>query len=272
MPQSFRFVHLADVHGASTDGAAALLRQAVRQIHALDPPADFVVTGGDLVEDATPVGEPAARLMFGHVLRELAALQPPLHHCLGNHDLVGVDPRSGLSPADPGWGRALWRELIRPDTSFSFDHGGWHVIVLDDIDLSSGRFAGGVEPAALEWLRADLAATGTERPIALITHLPLGSFWIHLRHGPTHQLPPDAFCVNAREVYLALRPCRLKLVLAGHTHVLEQIRYEGTLFVTGGALRGGWGPGPLDGPGPGFGVVDVHDDEVTYRYELLETP
>lgn len=272
MPEPFRFVHLADIHGDLSAPATARLRQAVRQIGALDPPAAFVVTGGDLVEDATPLGPPAARPIFEHVLAELATLPMPVWHCLGNHDCVGIDPRSGMTPADSGWGRALWRELIRPDTSYAFDHGDWHVIVLDDVDLTSGRFAGGVEPAALEWLRADLASLGPERPIALITHLPLGSFWIHLRHGPTHALPDDAFCVNAREVYLALRPYRLKLVLAGHTHVLERIEYEGVTFVTGGALRGGWGPGPLDGPGPGFGVVDLDGERIAYRYELLEMP
>jgi len=59
-------------------------------------------------------------------------------------------------------------------------------------------------------------------------------------------------------------------VLQGHLHVIEEIVWKGTHFITGGAVSGAWWGGPFEGFPEGFVVVDIKGDEFDWYYKTLE--
>ncbi len=96
-----------------------------------------------------------------------------LHHTIGNHDMLGVYPQSGLSPADPLYGKKLFEEHFGK-TYYSFDHKGVHFVVLDSIRITADRaYEGRVDDVQLQWLAADLKALPAGTPIIVAVHIPL---------------------------------------------------------------------------------------------------
>ena len=58
----------------------------------------------------------------------------------------------------------------------------------------------------------------------------------------------------------------LLLVLQGHLHVDEMIRWRGTTFITGGAVCGKWWRGAWHGTREGFGTVTLRRGRVEWEY------
>ncbi len=99
----------------------------------------------------------------------------PRYHVLGNHDMDKTDKAHQV---------ALWE---MPGRYYSFDHRGWHFVVLDRNNLFDGEeyipYAKGnyfrkgarrdyADPEQLEWLEEDLART--ELPAVVFVHQGLG--------------------------------------------------------------------------------------------------
>ena len=267
-PSRFRFAFLADLHvmpGEQADRA----RRAIRMINE-SVPVDFVITGGDLVQDALAQSEATATRFFDLFSEVISGLKVPVRHTIGNHDLFGVYEESGVSPDHELYGAGMYRRRFG-DTHYVFDHGGWHFVVLDGNRIEGRTVVGGVDDAQLAWLAADLERVGPQVPVCIVTHIPLVSSWVQLRHGVTVAPPPQGFIVNNKAVYTVFEPYNVKLVLQGHLHVLEDWRFRGCRFIGAGAVRGGWGPGPLDGPGPSFGVVTVDGGSAAYEHVDVTT-
>lgn len=108
-------------------------------------------------------------------LREWEQFSGPRHHVLGNHDMDKTDKQHIME---------AWQ---MPGRFYSFDHRGWHFVVLDRNHIRvggdytpydranfyvDGRLRGFADPPQLEWLAADLA--GTELPTVVFCHQGLG--------------------------------------------------------------------------------------------------
>ena len=120
--------------------------------------ADFAICGGDLLYDVLGVGQPRADTLFDLYQRTEDSLKIPLCHTIGNHDLFGVLTKSGVEPSDPGYGKKMYEDRIGAQTYYSFDHKGYHFIVLDSIWPTPDRFwEGRIDEAQLRWLRDDLS-------------------------------------------------------------------------------------------------------------------
>jgi predicted phosphodiesterase len=89
----------------------------------------------------------------------------PKYHVLGNHD------------TDSGFTKAQTMKWWGMEEKFySFDLGGWHVVVLDGNDKNPGEWIGYVRyinQAQRDWLAADLAAT--DAPTIVFSHQKLES-------------------------------------------------------------------------------------------------
>jgi hypothetical protein len=72
--------------------------------------------------------------------------------------------------------------------------------------------------------------------------------------------------VNNVDVLKLFDEHNLTLVLQGHLHVSEFLRWKNTTFITGGAVCGGWWNGPYQGTEEGFNVVTLHSDHVEWEY------
>ncbi len=274
-PEPFRFAFLTDLHlmeeGAlrSAEGIAACLAA----VENLRPRPDFILVGGDLVNlsrDLT-ITEAEKRLTFFlKIWHDHTSL--PAHWVFGNHDLVATN-NTGQSITDPHWGKGLFRDRFQlPHLYYSFDHKGWHFVVLDDIGLPpSHQYNGELSTENLAYLRADLD-THRNAPTILCTHIPILSnisMAIHMLQATGIQVnaPRTLVCANGGELTADLPGHNIRAVLSGHIHYYEKIESNGVSFINSGAVCGDYWKGPLLDCHEGFGVVDLAaDGNVQFEY------
>jgi 3',5'-cyclic AMP phosphodiesterase CpdA len=271
-----RFVFLTDCHTRTEWQTPDALMLAAERINALKP--DFIIAGGDLITDGFQSSADIVAPRWDAYMRFHAALKAPVHTVLGNHDLVAALPEDGTAPAeDP---RAVFRKRIGVDRTYgSFDFGGYHFVMLDSIHVTGGRYKyeGRVSAEQLSWLEKDLENSDPAVPIILCTHIPLMTAFYQYRLGAGEAAPPNRVVLNNREVLEAFADRNLLLVLQGHLHVQEQIRWQGTTFLTGGAVCAKWWRGPYHGTEEGFYVITLDDqtvntDYIDYGWEARRPP
>ena len=260
----FSFVHLTDTHIQPEMRADQGCRMAFQKINRAK--ADFALHGGDLVFDAAAQGHDRANLVYGLYRDTVKAIEMPVHAAVGNHDVFGTDPRSGIARSDPEYGKKLFEDKIGK-RYYSFAHKGWHFVVLDSIGITAtGGFEGRVDDAQLDWLKTELASIGTRTPLVVTTHIPLMSSVLQIVPEQWAK-PQTSLVINARQVLDVLAPYQLKAVLQGHTHIRETVLYNGCQFITSGAVCGNWWKGARLGHPEGYGMLTVKGDQIAWRYE-----
>lgn len=261
-----RFVYYTDIHARLEWDTPLALRQAADLINAQR--TDVVLCGGDLItegyESSSAFVAPRWDAYFEHLHHRIDA---PVHAIIGNHDLVGVEPRDGSAPADDP--KSEFRTRLKLDRTYrSFDFGGYHVVLLDPLEVTKDelKYRGFVDEAQLVWLREDLATLDARTPILLATHMPLMTGFYQATQGATSAAPANRVVVNSRDVLAAFEGRNLVLVLQGHLHVSEWLRWRDTTFITGGAVCGKWWRGEWHGTREGLGVVEISDGRVEWKY------
>lgn len=258
------FVHFTDTHIQPELRADEGCRAAFRKITALQP--DFAISGGDLIFDALGVDRRRADQQFGLYKEAVKHLEVPLYNAMGNHDVFGLYTKSGVQPSDEKYGKRLFEDYIGR-RYHSFNHKGWHFIVLDSIGMTPERqYVGHIDDEQLAWLKSDLEATGTGTPIVVVTHIALATTF-PMMVNPPGTSTAGVIITNTREVLALLAPYKVKAVLQGHTHIIENVRYKDTQFITSGAVSGNWWKGQRFGFDEGFAVLTVKGDEISWRYE-----
>ncbi len=264
---NFSFVFLTDIHVQKELDADKGFSAAINKVNQLSP--DFVLTGGDLIMDALGQTYGHADSLFALYTSLQQNFNMPVYNTLGNHEVFGLYEKSGISPQHAEYGRGMYLKRMDYDqTYYSFDHKGWHFIVLDAIGFTpERRYFGHIDSTQLQWIKNDLAHIDPQTPIVLSTHIPFVSVFGQFKQGSTYGMSQGEVIVNAHEVLQQFENHNLKLVLQGHLHALENIEYKGTHYITGGAVCAEWWKGPRDGFPEGFVVVDVKDDDFEWRYE-----
>src|SRR5580698_9520354 len=172
-PAHFDFVFFTDTHIQPELDAAHGCELCYKKIVTVNP--DFAIMGGDHVFDAVSVNRDRATTVFDLYQKTQSALQMPLHQVIGNHDIFGVNTASGASPSDPGYGKKMYEDRFGK-TYYSFDHKGWHFIILDSIQPTDDRaWQALIDPTQLAWLKDDLAHIKAETPVIVTVHAPLVS-------------------------------------------------------------------------------------------------
>jgi 3',5'-cyclic-AMP phosphodiesterase len=264
---SFDFVFFTDTHIEPELDAAHGCAMAFAKIASAKP--DFAICGGDLVYDALAVGRPRADALFDLYQRTEDILKMPLHHAIGNHDLFGVLTKSGVAPGDPGYGKKMYEDRVGERTYYSFDHKGYHFVVLDSVVMTPDRFwEGRVDETQLHWLSDDLSHIGPLAPVVMITHVPLITGY--LAYGPKPDGSPryDTVSVaNSSEVIALFEGRNILAVLQGHLHINELVNYKNCQYVCCGAVCGNWWHGPRLAFPEGYTVVSLRDGKISWRYE-----
>jgi 3',5'-cyclic AMP phosphodiesterase CpdA len=264
---SFDFAFFTDTHIQPELDAAHGCAMAFAKIAAAKP--EFVICGGDMVFDALGASRARADMLFDLYQRTEASIQAPLHHAIGNHDLYGILAKSGAAPTDPGYGKKMFEDRIGARTYYSFDHRGYHFIILDSIFPTPDRlWEGRIDDAQLQWLAHDLAAIAPAAPIIVITHVPLITGY--LAYGPKPDGTPryDTVSVaNSADVITLFAAHNVLAVLQGHLHINELVHYKNCQYACCGAVCGNWWRGPrLDFP-EGFTIVSLRAGKIFWRYE-----
>ncbi len=263
---SVRLVFFTDIHTRVEWETPEALRLAARRIN--EQRADLVLCGGDCITD----GFQSSRAAVAHRWKAYREnlhdlLEPAAVTAMGNHDLVGAMPEDGSEPeADP---RATFREELGIDRIYrSLDVGGYHVMLLDSVQITRDelKYRGFIDEEQMAWIRSDLAGVNPETPIVLAMHMPLLTGFYMATQGAEAPAPRNRAVVNNREVLEAFAGHRLQVVLQGHLHVNEMLRWRGTTFITGGAVCAKWWRGPWYGTEEGFGVLTLRRDRVDWNY------
>jgi 3',5'-cyclic AMP phosphodiesterase CpdA len=263
--EALRLVFFADVHARSGRRIPQLLARAARAVNHQCP--ELVIAGGDLISEGFESEPVTAARHWQTYLQMHQAIEAPVEPVLGNHDLVAARPVRGQPSPDP---RQVFRHHFGLSSTFrSFDANGYHIILLDTIEVSSAGeppYTGRVDGEQLRWLEADLARIDSGQPIIIVSHMPLMTAFYQATAGATTAALVDRVVVNSRQVLQLFEGHNLVLVLQGHLHVNELLRWQSTTFITGGALCGGWWSGPWHGTEAGFGVVTLRRHQVDWEY------
>jgi 3',5'-cyclic-AMP phosphodiesterase len=230
--------------------------------------ADFAIQGGDHVFDALGVPKQRALALFDLYDKTEQDLGLKVYHTIGNHDVLGIYPASGIAPTDPQYGKKLYEDRFGK-RFYSFDHKGHHFIVLDSIGITDDRaYEGRVDAEQLQWLAADLAALPKATPIIVSVHIPLVSaFASYIPEDASISKHHSLTVANANEVLALFEGHNIIGVLQGHTHINENVEYKGINYITSGAICGNWWKGVRMGTPEGFTVVNVANGRMTTRYE-----
>ena len=265
--QPFRFVHLTDIHVEPELQGGQGFRKCLDAVHALDPRPDFVLSGGDLVFDILSQSEPRAKELFDLYLSIKKDCDIPWHECIGNHDVFGWSSKSKIAPDHASYGKKMVQERLGLErTTYSFDHKGWHLCVVDDIQPLKGQagYEGGFSEEDLHFLDNDLKAAASA-PKILCTHIPVMTVTV-FRNAEAKKSDPHLsvsaldMCRNPGAILKLLHQHRVNLVLTGHQHENETLVYEHTTHIEDAAVCGAWWRGPHNGFPEGFGVIDVRAD------------
>lgn len=260
----FSFAFLTDIHLQPELNALEGYKKAIESVNELNP--DFVITGGDQIMDALGVEYERAEMLYDMYIKATSEFNMPVYNTIGNHDVFGLSVESGIDPGHPAYYKNLFQNKIGK-TYYSFDHQGWHFMVLDSIGKTADRsYLGEIDAGQMAWIADDLKKTGTDTPIILSSHIPFISVIRQIRTGSTAALPATWVIVNAKEVLELFQGYNLKLVLQGHLHSLEEINVGGITFITGGAVSADWWEGPFHGLEEGFVLIKIRKEEFEWEY------
>jgi 3',5'-cyclic-AMP phosphodiesterase len=265
-PGSFDFVFFTDTHIEPELDAPRGCDMCFRKIEGIK--SEFAIMGGDHVYDALGVGGKRVGTVFDLYKRTEQVLQMPLHHAIGNHDVFGILTKSGVAPSDPGYGKKLYKDRIGR-TYYSFDHKGYHFVVLDSIQPTEDRlWEGRVDEKQLSWLADDLKSTAPRTPVIVTVHVPLvTAFATYMDKDSIERKYNTLTVANAPQVLAAFEGHNVIAVLQDHTHVNEVVEYKNTKYITSGAVCGNWWHGPRMGHAEGFTVVSLRAGKISTRYE-----
>ena len=210
----FKFAWISDTHLYQKSLNTRFVDKAVRaakEIQAMDPPADFLIFGGDLAQ----LGKVEELELGVEILKEIKI---PKHFIPGEHDWY----------LDMG---KKWGELFGQPT-WTFDHKGVRFIGLDTVSRGpdywtarkmtpeermghmatlDGTVAGpwaGVGRDQLDWLQKTLADWDKGKPVIIFSHNPLYEYY-----------PPWNFWVRDwRDVNEVLKPYTKVTNIHGHVH------------------------------------------------------
>jgi 3',5'-cyclic AMP phosphodiesterase CpdA len=264
-PESFDFIFLTDCHlQPELDGVHGT-SLAMTKARALK--ADFAIQGGDHVFDS--LGVPKARALalldqYGKTEQELGL---KVHHTIGNHDVCGIYTASGVAPDDPLYGKKLFADRFGP-AFYSFDHRGYHFIVLDSIGLTDDHhYKARFDADQIAWLTADLAKQPAGTPIVVTTHIPLVTALQSYNDPDPKALAASYAFTNGPQVIKLFAGHNILGVLQGHTHINERVEWHGVPYITSGAVCGNWWKGTRFGTPEGFTVVSLANGKLITRYE-----
>ena len=260
----FSFAFLTDIHVQPETRATEGFKAAIAKVNQLKP--DFVITGGDLIMDALAQTHGRADSLYDLYVETSLGFKMPVHNTMGNHEVFGYYEQSGVDSSHPLYGDKMFIDKLGK-RYYVFEFNGWRFYILDSIDeWEEGGYYGYVDQEQLDWLKEDLAGVDPETPLVISVHIPLISVFTQLDVGSTAPNGRGSVVTNSKELLDLFREHNLKLVLQGHLHSCEDIFVNGTHFITGGAVSGGWWKGAHRGFEEGFLMVNVSGDEIETEY------
>lgn len=262
-----RIVQLTDIHlqpkRRAPEGLAACLHHVQEHYR-----PQMIIGTGDAIMDSSDADEARVKLQWELWKRVWKAESDlPIEHCLGNHDVWGLNKKNSKTHgSEPRYGKKWVMEINGWERPYrSFDRAGWHFVALDSVMPAGDSYVGKFDDEQFEWLADDLARADASKPVCLFSHIPIFSaaaFYDgeHEKSG-NWNISASIMHIDARRVKdLFRKHPNVKLCLSGHLHLVDRVDYLGVTYLCNGAVCGGWWKGSHQECEPGYGVIDLHPD------------
>jgi hypothetical protein len=211
---SFKFAWVSDTHLYPKELNPRFVEKTVRamkEVQAMNPPADFMIFGGDLAQ----LGDPVELRLGAELMKEVTIKKVFIP---GEHDWY----------LDMG---ATWNKMFGA-TPWSFDHKGVRFIGLDTVshapdfwtsrkmspkermghmatlDGTLGGAWSAVGTAQLKWLSSNLSGWPKDKPVVIFTHTPLWECYA----------PWNFWTRDWRDAHEVLKPYDNVTNIHGHVH------------------------------------------------------
>jgi len=257
---------MTDIHLQPEKNAVEGFKLAIDSVNKLKP--DFVITGGDLIMDALEANYGRADSLYQLYMKTIKNVEVPVYNTLGNHEVFAWYKGSGADTLHPEKGKTMFQNRLGK-TYYSFDHKGWHFLILDSVEEAEDDegYVGGISQDQLEWIKEDLSKIQKDVPICVSVHIPVLTIMTQIYYGGTNKPIGKGLAItNFKDLLELFDEHNLKLVLQGHTHILEDIYIDGIHYLTSGAVSGRWWTGDLEGCEEGFLLLKVKGDEFDWEY------
>lgn len=246
----FSFVFLPDLHLRSDSSVTADFNRVAKQVNKLHP--DFIIAGGDMIYTAKNGDEKNARVLFDVMDAEFSKFKMPVHLTMGNHEVVGILPESGIVPSHPQWGKGMYQQRYG-NRYKTFEFSGWKFFLLDGIEIleKEMNYTSGVDSVQMEWIKNELQKTDKSVPVVISIHTPL------VNPKAMSDSKSRALSENAEAVLNLFNGYNLKMVLQGHNHKYMNLLVDGIHFISGGST---FYNDDLDSFDDGFLFVRIKDN------------
>ena len=260
----FSFVFMSDIHYTQKFDAPRGFGMLVDTLNKLNP--DLVMVGGDIIYDALRVKEKELIGNTNAYLQQAAAIKAPLHYAVGNHEVFELYQKD----ADTNgalYGKRYYEKYFGK-RYYSFDHKGWHFMVLDNIYITPDRkYIGKIDSVQLEWIKEDLEAVSAQTPIVIMMHVPLITTLSQWYGGGTNANDDKVAAVDSHRLLRLFESKNLRLVLQGHLHYFEALNIlNKTMVITAPSVSGKWWRSKQHNVEEGFIKINVDGDKVDYEY------
>ncbi len=265
----FHFLHLTDMHVRRKRKGHEGYARCVEAVNRLKPAPDLILMGGDMVFDGNYTAKEEYMDQLDLYTSVSARLKVPYYHCIGNHDVLGWHPRRKVEATDPDLGKKMIMERLgMPKSYYSFNHKGWHFVVMDSIhpvSTDSGpSYAGKFGEEQLDWLRHDLGAHAG-MPVVVMTHIAAFCHIGQQEGNPDAKAMSHMVVADNKAFRHILERYRVKAVLQGHSHVPEDYSYNGIWYITSQSVSAAWWGGNWKGFEPGYTVFSVKGDNLSWE-------
>ncbi|WP_417851276.1 calcineurin-like phosphoesterase C-terminal domain-containing protein [Thalassoglobus sp.] len=193
-PDNFKAVMFGDPQPRNQTEVDYITHDVVEELIGTD--ASFGVTLGDIVFDDLDV-------MDG-INKSIAMIGIPWYNVVGNHDI-------NRDAKEHKFSDETFERVYGPST-YSFDYGPVHFIVLDNVEWvvpqGEGRkptYRGGLGKEQLKFIETDLSQIPEEQMVVLMMHIPI--IGVHDRHGLYRLIEKRPLCIS----------------ISGHTHTHEHV-------------------------------------------------
>ncbi len=262
----FSFAFLTDIHLQPEKGAETGFQWAINEVNKRNP--DFVLTGGDMVMDVLNQSYGRSDSLYNLYIKLSGNFKMPVYNTVGNHEVYGWHRNEEGIEQHPEFGKKMFETRLG-ERYYSFNHKGWHFIILDAIYRGEeGGYIGRVDEEQIIWLAEELQKVDRETPIAVSVHIPFITSASQIMRGSMAANTEGLVINNSLEVLGLFSEHNLRLVLQGHLHYLEDIYVQNQVhFITGGAVSGRWWSNEPDSkPEEGFVMVHVNGEELDWEY------
>ena len=271
----FTFVHLTDMHVTPKRKGDQGYRKCVEHVLGLKSRPAFALMGGDLAFDGNYTEKAAFEEQIRLYKEVSRGLSMPFYNCMGNHDALGWSARRKCAADDPDIGKKMIMDRLEWEKSYySFDHGGWHFAVLDCIHPVKASHGPTYEPRIgkeqLEWLAHDLGSAG-DRPKVCMTHIAAFCNVGQMTGDKNAKAMNGSMTIwDTRELREVLERHSVKALLQGHSHRIEEYRFNGVWYLTSAAVSGAWWAGDWVGSPPGYTEFRCRGDELSWTHRTFD--